>query len=60
MHVTLKEFASFKNIPPTSQNWQHKDVYRKVMNNQHQVCIAGANYNLGIYDVHFKLAVATE
>ena len=42
-----------------SRNWQYKDVYRKIMNDQHHACILEANYYLSVYNVHFKLALSS-
>ena len=41
---------SHKNI---SWNWQYKDIYRKIMNNQHHTCILEAHYYLSVYNVYF-------
>ena len=41
-----------------SQNRQYKDVYSKIMNNQHHTCIPEANYFLRIYNVQLKLALS--
>ena len=43
-----------------SRNWEYKDFYRKLMNDQHYACILEAFYNLNINNVHFKLALSTE
>ena len=35
-----------------SRNWQYKDIYRKIINNQHNACILETNYYLSVYNVH--------
>ena len=38
-----------------SRNWQYKDIYRKIMNNQHHARIPEAFYYLSVCNVHLEL-----
>ena len=40
---------SLSNTRGVSRNWQYKDVYRKLRNNQYHASILEANYYLSIY-----------
>ena len=42
------------------RSWQYKDVYRKIMNNQHHACILEADYYSSVCNVYFKLASSSE
>ena len=46
----------FLNFP----QGEYKDIYRKIINNQHHACILEANYYLSVYNVSFNLALSTE
>ena len=39
---------------------KYKDVYRKTIESQHHTSILEANYYISIYNVYFKVALATE
>ena len=57
MSVRLNSCLIYRRL--IFQNWLYKDVCRKIMNNQHQVCILEANYYLSVY-VDFNLVLSTE
>ena len=51
----INRFESF-----ISRNWQYKEVYRKIVRNQHHARILAAYYYLNVYNVHLMLASSTE
>ena len=58
--INAQKYGSMLRNMDISRNLQYKDIYRKIMNNQHHACILDANYYLSVYNMHFKLAFSTE